>query len=319
MVIGRQVKTDHGKFIDLLLIDSLGSITIAELKKHRTSRDVVGQLLDYASWVNKLTFSKIKDIFENYKNLVLETAFEDYFGQSLPEEINSEHYLMVVASYLDHETERIINYLSDIHGVPINAIFFNFFQDGNNEYITRNYLIDPNEVEEKVSRSVKNRKSEPWNGVDFVANVRVENDISAWDDNVRYGFISAGGGSKYSKPLNALYIGARVFAMIPGKGYVGIGEVIGEKMHIEDFHVDMESDKIALLDVRLKAEYIKRVSKDRDLDEYIVPIKWIKFNDESDGFWIKGLRANQNPVFRLKNKFTIDQLSDHFKLNQDDN
>ncbi len=43
----------------------------------------------------------------------------------------------------------------------------------------------------------------------------------------RYGFVSAGHGDKYRKAMNNLFEGARVWAAIPGSGYVGVGEVHG--------------------------------------------------------------------------------------------
>jgi RecB family endonuclease NucS len=51
MVIRRQVPTDYGKRIDLLAIDGDGALVVVELKRDRTPRDVVAQLLDYGSWV----------------------------------------------------------------------------------------------------------------------------------------------------------------------------------------------------------------------------------------------------------------------------
>lgn len=54
MLIGRQVRTDYDKRIDLLAVDAAGSLIIIELKRHKTPRDVVAQALDYASWVTNL-------------------------------------------------------------------------------------------------------------------------------------------------------------------------------------------------------------------------------------------------------------------------
>ncbi|QOJ19088.1 MAG: DUF91 domain-containing protein [Phycisphaeraceae bacterium] len=54
LLIGRQVPTAFGKFIDLLAIDAEGQLIVIELKKNRTPREVVAQLLDYGSWVRNL-------------------------------------------------------------------------------------------------------------------------------------------------------------------------------------------------------------------------------------------------------------------------
>jgi hypothetical protein len=40
MVVGRQVPTSFGKFIDLLAIDAQGDLTVVELKRDRTPREV---------------------------------------------------------------------------------------------------------------------------------------------------------------------------------------------------------------------------------------------------------------------------------------
>jgi len=63
MLIGRQVYTDFGKYIDLLAIDATGSIIIIELKKHKTPRDVVAQAIDYAAWVEHLPSEKFVQIY----------------------------------------------------------------------------------------------------------------------------------------------------------------------------------------------------------------------------------------------------------------
>lgn len=54
LVIGRQVTTAFGGIIDLLAIDREGELYVIELKRARTPREVVAQVLDYASWVGEL-------------------------------------------------------------------------------------------------------------------------------------------------------------------------------------------------------------------------------------------------------------------------
>ena len=59
LVIGNQVETDYGGFIDILAIDVEGNLVILELKRDKTPRDIVAQTLDYASWVVTLRSEKI--------------------------------------------------------------------------------------------------------------------------------------------------------------------------------------------------------------------------------------------------------------------
>lgn len=63
MLIGRQVSTSYGKFIDMLAMDASGDLSVIELKKNRTPREVVAQLLDYASWVQSLSYEEISAVY----------------------------------------------------------------------------------------------------------------------------------------------------------------------------------------------------------------------------------------------------------------
>lgn len=63
LLLGRQVPTKYGKYIDLLGLDSEGVLHILELKRDRTPRDVVAQALDYASWVQELGNEDVRNIF----------------------------------------------------------------------------------------------------------------------------------------------------------------------------------------------------------------------------------------------------------------
>jgi len=195
MVIGRQVPTAYGKFIDLLTIDAEGGLTVIELKKATTPREVVAQVLDYASWVETLAYKDITQIYsERHDDQPFEQAFSERFNADPPETLNEDHNLIVVASELDSSTERIIGYLSTNYGVPINAVFFRHFEEGGNEYLTRIWLIDPNQVEAQASKApAAKRGREPWNGKDFYVSIG-EGDSRSWEDSRRYGFVSAGGG-----------------------------------------------------------------------------------------------------------------------------
>ncbi|WP_409179449.1 hypothetical protein F9C11_23150 [Amycolatopsis sp. VS8301801F10] len=51
-----------------------------------------------------------------------------------------------------------------------------------------------------------------------------------------------------------------------------------------------------------------------DTAEYVVPVEWVAVRDRTEGFWQSGMFANQHSACRLSNKFTIDRLTDHFKL-----
>lgn len=59
LVIGRQVRTSFEKYIDLLCLKRNGDVVIVELKKDKAPRDVIAQVLEYASWVDDLSYDNI--------------------------------------------------------------------------------------------------------------------------------------------------------------------------------------------------------------------------------------------------------------------
>lgn len=314
MLVGRQVATANGKFIDLLAMDPDGHLTVIELKKEKTPRDVVAQVLDYASWVQGLSFDDISAIYSgNNHGKKIEAGFQEAFGTSLPEEINQEHELLVVSSELDPSTERIINYLSERYGVPVNAVFFRYFKDNGTEYLARSWLIDPQEAEAKTSKSASKKKSEPWNGRDFYVSFG-EGETRSWDDARRYGFISGGGGKWYSQTLRALFPNARVFVNLPGKGYVGVGVVKEEVVPVKDFVVDVDGVKTPILKAPLDAPDMGEHKDDPEMSEYLVRVEWVRDLPRDEGYWETGLFALQHTACKMTSKFTIERLTAHFKL-----
>ena len=162
LVIGRQVETDFGGIIDILCLDAAGDLVIVELKRDKTPREITAQVLDYASWVKDLSNEGVTEIANHYfnKDTNLEDAYRNKFGINYPEVINDSHKIMVVASAIDSNSERIIKYLSDTYGVNINAITFSFYiSDDGREYLSRVFLIEPSEVEYRNRIIGSSRKS----------------------------------------------------------------------------------------------------------------------------------------------------------------
>lgn len=304
LIIGRQVATEYGGRIDLLGINNQGELIILELKRDKTPREIVAQVLDYASWIRTLTYSKINAITEKYQNKNLPQIFAEHYNQPLPENINTNHSMVIVAAELDESSERIVEYLSQEYNVNINAIFFNFFIDDQKEFLGRAWLLDPEDVQERS----ESRKQAPWTGVWFV-NVG-EGPHRNWKDNIKYGFIGAGQGPKYSRPLKKLTISNRLFAYMKGLGYVGYGEVTKEASMIKDFEVNGKK----LLEQPLKAPQSAENSSDPELSEWVVGIKWLKTFERSEPQYFKNIFANQNIVCKLRDSQTLEFLENKFEV-----
>jgi len=211
---------------------------------------------------------------------------------------------------LDASTERIIEYLAD-YVVPINVVVFRYLKDNGAEYLARSWLTSPTEVEGRTSK-----KKRPWNGRDFYISFGVnEHDERQWEDARRHGFVSAGGGVWYSRTLNALEPGNRVFVHIPGEGYVGAGVVVESAQPVADFITSVDGQKMPILDdPGLTATNMSHDVGDAEKDEFLVRIDWLKTYPREDAFWEQGLFANQNSAVKLRDTHTIKRLEEHFGL-----
>lgn len=308
LVIGRQVPTDHGKFIDLLALDVTGGLIIIELKKDRTPREIVAQVLDYASWVRTLTTPEIYERAERFLNARLVTLFRERFGEAIPERLNATHSMLIVASELDAASRRIVEYLSEEHGVAINTVFFNVFEAEGREWLTTDFLLDQEAVEERSERKVR----APWSGYYFVNAGLGER--RSWEDMRRYGFISAGGGEFYSKRLQQLTTGDEVFVYDKGNGYIGHGIVTSETVPAAEFMTPAGR----LFDQPLSEPRMKREGAPPENAEYVVGIDWRKTFDRVQARRFKGAFANQNIVCKLRDEATVDFLLAEFDVQRRD-
>lgn len=165
LVIGRQVPTAYGKYIDLLCMDAEGDLVIVELKRGMTPREVTAQALDYASWVQGLSREQVVTLADAYlrsrpgEKLNLEERFRDTFKADLPEVLNGAHSMLVVAAAIDESTERIIRYLSETYGVGINAATFQVFESGADKFLGRVFLIPPGQVEQNSSEKAPGKRA----------------------------------------------------------------------------------------------------------------------------------------------------------------
>ncbi len=304
LIIGRQVPTPFGGRIDLLAIDQDGSPVIIELKRDKTPRDIVAQVLDYASWVNSLNPKEIDEIASSYLNKSLADAFRDRFDMTLPENIGSDHRMVIVASEIDDSSERIVQYLSSVHSVDINVVFFTCFQHDGVELIGRSWLLDPEEVEERS----ESRRKIPWTGFWFV-NVG-EGPHRNWDDCTKHGFLSAGQGKIYSDPMKKLKDGDKVFAYMKGHGYVGFGTITEEAVMAKDFKID----GARLFDLPLIQPGMKENADIPELSEWVVGVQWSKVYSREQPKWFSGGFANQNIVCKLRDAHTLDYLQGEFAV-----
>ena len=308
VIIGRQVVTAHGKRIDLLALDEEGSLIIIELKRDRSPRDIVAQVLDYAAWVCKLPTNEVHEICQTFRGRSLAEIYRDKFGKAPPDTLNATHQMVVVASEVDEATKRIIEYLSEVHNVGINASFFNIFGAEGHQWLTTDSLLDQEEVKD---RSIKKARA-PWSGLYYVTGGA--EDDRPWEELRQHGFFTACGGRVYSNALDRLEIGAPIFYYQKHNGYLGYGRVTTLKTPANEFVLSSGERLIE----QVEANYLTEHANDPDRASYVVGVDWRRTFDRNQAKTFPGIFANQHVACKIYDQQTADFLRREFGVAKDE-
>ncbi len=150
LIIGRQTSAFQGEygtiFPDLLGIDKDGNIVIIELKKGRTPREVIAQLLEYAAWANDLSDKQISDIANSYlKNAGNESSIEKAFMESFETDdfpvLNQRLRLFIAAEEITPSVAKVSRFLRQVHGIDVTCVKFSIFQTESGEILVNSEAI----------------------------------------------------------------------------------------------------------------------------------------------------------------------------------
>ncbi|WP_241133195.1 hypothetical protein [Achromobacter insuavis] len=313
LLIGQQESTGYGGRIDLLAIAPDASLVLIELKRDRTPREVVAQALDYACWVEDLRAEEIAAIYSRFApGRNLSNDFFQRFGQKLDEdELNQGHQIIIVAASLDASTERIVAYLN-AQGIPINVLCFQVFSMGDSQILSRSWLLDP-VTTQAAALTKPEAVNEAWNGEYYCS--FGDGDSRSWSDAVDLGFICGGGGAWYSRTLQLLNPGDRVWTKVPGRGFVGVGIVTGRAQPATSFEVMTPSGMVPVLDAVKSGSYHRQFLDDEERCEYFVPVQWLQTLPIGEGVQEIGLFGNQNTICKPttpKWRATVARLKEKF-------
>ena len=308
LLVGRQVTTWQGKRIDLLAMDADGGLHVIEVKRDKAPRDVLAQALEYAAWVQGLHHDDVRTIHDTFRpGVALEESFVNVFGDApFPEEINTGHKVILVASDIPTDTQKVVEYLRGF-GIPVTVMLIRYFTDEGHEYVARTWLIEEAPGEELKGRSAAGQGSrEPWNGIDWYVSFGEGDDgCRSWEDARAEGFVCAGGGDWYSRTLKAVPTGARVWAYIPKTGYVGVGTTSGPADPFPDSGLDKDA---------LDGTY----THENGEEEWVVPVRWHTTVPEDQAVFQAGMFASGNSATRLRSRFTLERLYDAFGVPEDE-
>ncbi len=138
LVIGRQVTTNLNTFIDLLGIDKFGNTVVIELKRGKTPRETVAQILEYASFVENLDYAQLDEIYQDYsgEDIGLAEYHREYFENEEDEQVsfNKSIKLVIVAQEVSREIRQTALFLRR-KGVDIYCMEFKYFETRAGEQI----------------------------------------------------------------------------------------------------------------------------------------------------------------------------------------
>lgn len=144
LIIGRQVTTNLNSFIDLLGIDNSGNTLVIELKRDKTPRETIAQILEYASFVEKLDYSQLNEIYQDYsgEDIQLEEYHEQYFQSNSNEKVsfNKNSKLVIVAQDTSKEIKQTAQYLRG-KGLDILCLEFKYFLSKSGERIITSDVV----------------------------------------------------------------------------------------------------------------------------------------------------------------------------------
>ena len=106
---------------------------------------------------------------------------------------------------------------------------------------------------------------------------------------------------------------------VPGRGFVGVGIVLGPREHASTFMVDTKEGRRLAYDVLQGGSYHREFINEPEKSEYFVPIKWIKTVPLTSAIDEVGLFGNQNTICRPttpKWRHTIEVLKRVMHINE---
>ena len=228
-IIGRQVTTNLNSFIDLLGLDANGNTVVIELKRGKTPRETVAQVLEYASFVEDLTYEKLEDIVCQYtadEGLNLTESHKEFFILSDESAVafNKRQRLVIIGQDISKEIEQTANFLNK-SGLDVYCIAFKYFKSNNGERIISSdfvikkdiTVVGTSESKPKINKKIflenvdgyvrdffisllnlasENSMPVHWGSTGFSLNV----DLNGKHVNILYGYsnIAAGGQSIYT-------------------------------------------------------------------------------------------------------------------------
>jgi hypothetical protein len=327
--------SDSKRRIDLLAVDEHANLVVVELKRTEDGGHMELQALRYAAMVSQLTFDKAVEVFDRYLSGLNQPAtgresLLRFLNWDEPQEEKFAQAVRIVLASAEFSLEltSTVLWLTNEHDLDIRCVRLRPYTDGKRVFLdvqqvlplpeASEYFVNIREKrdEERQSR----RRESQWSGMWFV-NVGMDSwDVPArdkaghgysrhWENCIRYGYVAAGGGSRYSDALRRLSMGDQILAYQKGLGYVGYGIITRLATPLQDFVLPDGSS----LEKSINPEE-PNAGVPVERWEYAVGVQWKTHFNLANAKTFKGAFANQNVVCKLSDEETVKFLRKAFDI-----
>ena len=186
----------------------------------------------------------------------------------------------------------------------------NSIEDRANSYLQIAVDIwDPNMIKE-IAGGWEDEVEKDFFRNDKAQEYTVEYYDRSWPDAIKYGFLSAniGGSGKYLKNIQENDV---VYCHIADSGFVGIGICTAPAVPMSEFTVSVDGNDVPIYEV----EWVNpsnRAELNPD-EEIFIRVEWKKYvEDQSDGYWEKGMTAVPLVAYKLNDQTTYKKVRQHF-------
>lgn len=317
---------DSKRRIDLLGIDKSATLVVVELKRTDDGGRMELQALRYAAMVSTMTFDQAVEAYRRYlqafnRDEDPQIEMLQFLGWDEPdEEAFAQDVRIVLASAsFSRELATSVMWLNE-RSLDIRCVRLKPYKHRDTLLLDIQQVIPLPEaadyivgIKQKATEAREARRKRPrWTGVWFV-NVGMD-DSSArdWEKCRELGFLSAGGGIKYSEPLYKLEPGSHVVAYQRGCGYVGYGIV---RQSAAPAH------ELRLANGSILGEQFPELGRRRDdptKQEHGVGVEWLTTVPLSGAKRFTGAFANQNVVCKLRDPATLEFLKQELAVKPPD-
>lgn len=165
LIIGRQVITNLNTSIDLLGVDNNGNTIVIELKRNKTPRETLAQLLEYASYIDNLDYNQLNEIFQQYSGD--EANLEDYHSEYFYDNAdvkniswNKSMKLLIVAQEITPDIRQTSLFLRK-KGLEVYCAEFKYFTDrSGNRMLSSDFIVGEENYIKQQTKSAPSQKTD---------------------------------------------------------------------------------------------------------------------------------------------------------------